>query len=132
MYSHSYKISDFTIVKQLGKGGFGKAYLARRNSDGIEVCLKEIPLNRSISKQSIEREAKIMSELNNQYIIRYYGSFVESENFYIVMEYANEGSLADMITVCYIALLFISFFCFWLSTAESYRLRPSLQSTRSI
>ena len=41
----------------------------------------------------------MLSELNNQYIIRYYGSFTEAENLCIVMEYAEEGSLEDMITV---------------------------------
>ena len=45
----TYTISDFTILKPLGKGGFGTVYLARRNSDEIEVCLKAIPLNKGIS-----------------------------------------------------------------------------------
>ena len=92
-------LSEFTIVKKLGEGGFGSAYLARRNSDGVEVCLKRIHLNKGLSKQAIEREAKILSDLNSEYIIKYYGSFVESGNFYIIMEYAAEGSLADMLAV---------------------------------
>ena len=94
-----YKLSDFTIIKELGKGGFGTVYLARRNSDELEVCLKEIPLNKGVSEQEIELEAKMLSEFNYEHIIRYYGSFIESGNFYIVMEYATEGSLADMIAV---------------------------------
>ena len=94
-----YKLSDFTILKRLGKGGFGTAYLVRRNSDELEVCLKEIPLNKVVSKQKIEGEAKMLSELNSAHVIKYYGSFAESWNFYIVMEYAAEGSLADMIAV---------------------------------
>ena len=95
----TYTISDFTILKPLGKGGFGTVYLARRNSDEIEVCLKAIPLNKGISEQEIELEAKMLSELNYKHIIKYYGSFAESGFFYIVMEYATEGSLADMIDV---------------------------------
>ena len=99
MQCETYTLSDFTILKPLGKGGFGTAYLARRNSDELEVCLKEIPLNKGVSEQEIELEARMLSELNNEYIIRSYGSFAESGNFYIVMEYASEGSLADMIAV---------------------------------
>ena len=92
-------LSDFTIVKKLGAGGFGTASLVRRNSDGVEVCLKGIRLGNGVSEQAIEREAKMLSELNSEYIIKYSGSFVESGQFYIIMEYAAEGSLADMIAV---------------------------------
>ena len=94
-----YKLSDFTILKPLGKGGFGTAYLSRRNLDGMQVCMKKIPLNKGVSPQHIEREAKMLSELNNEHIIKYYGSFIESGQVYILMEYAAEGSLADMIAV---------------------------------
>ena len=92
-------LSDFTIIKELGKGGFGRAYLVRRNSDGVELCLKEIPLKEGVCSEETEREAKMLSELNHEHIIKYYGSFIESGNFYIIMEYAAEGSLADMIDV---------------------------------
>ena len=95
----SCKFSDFEIIRKLGEGGFGSAYLARRKSDEMEVCLKKIPLQKGVSSQQIEREAKMLSELNDEHIIKYYGSFVESGYFYIITEYAGEGSLADLITV---------------------------------
>ena len=100
MNCEPYKLSDFTKVRKLGKGGFGETYLARRNSDGIEVCLKVVSLNNRVSKEEIEREARMLSSLHSEHIIKYYGSFVGSRNFFIVMEYASEGSLADLIEVC--------------------------------
>ena len=93
------QLSDFTIVRKLGKGGFGEAYLACRNSDGIEVCLKVVSLNNRVSEEEIEREARILSSLKDDHVIKYYGSFVDLENYYIVMEYAREGSLAELIDV---------------------------------
>ena len=93
------QLSDFTIIRRLGEGGFGKVYLACRNPDKLEVCLKVIPLRYGLSQQDVEQEAKILSELKHENIIGYYGSFVESGKFYIVMEYAAEGSLADRIEV---------------------------------
>ena len=92
-------LSDFTTIRKLGKGSFGTAYLVRRNSDDLAVCLKEIPLRREVSQQEIEREAKALSDITDKHIIRYYGSFVENGHFYIIMEYAGEGSLAEMIAV---------------------------------
>ena len=92
------KLSDFKIIQELGKGGFGTAYRATRNSDGLDVCLKEIPLRCDFSEH-IPQEAKMLSNLKNEYIIKFYGSFVDSGNCYIVMEYAPEGSLEDLIQV---------------------------------
>ena len=94
-----YKLTDFTLLWKLGKGGFGSAYLARRKSDGMEVCLKVVSRNNGLSEEEIEREARMLSSLHSEHIIKYYGSFVESGKFYIVMEYASEGSLADLIEV---------------------------------
>ena len=110
IHSERYKLSDFSLIKQLAEGGFWKAYHACRNCDRLDVCLKEIPLNNGISKRAIERDSKMLSELNSQYIIKYNGSFFDLGNFYIVMEYDNEGSLADMITVCSFELLLLCLF----------------------
>ena len=46
---------------------------------------------------SCEQEAKILSKLNNDYIIKYYYSFKEKEFFYIIMEYGGESNLRDLI-----------------------------------
>ena len=95
--SDAYHLSDFTIIKKLGKGGFGSAYLALRNSDKMQVCLKVVPLQTGVSQQDVQREARMLSEVSDKHVIKYYGSFVELDNFYIVMEYAGRGSLEDMI-----------------------------------
>ena len=95
------KLSDFTIGDRLGKGGFGSAYLAVHKRTEREVCIKFITLKGggSSRQRSALEEAKILSELADSHIIKYYGSFVESGSFFIVMEYAKEGSLDTMIAV---------------------------------
>ena len=112
MQSETYKLSDFTIIRKLGEGGFGSAFLARRNSDGIELCLKEIPLYSGISEQQIEREANNLSKFHSRHIVQYYGSFTDSGNFYLIMEYAKEGSLDKMIDVCFISLYIVLMFLY--------------------
>ena len=37
-------VTDYTIVKKLGNGGFGTAYLVKQKSDGQELCMKEMTL----------------------------------------------------------------------------------------
>ena len=92
-------LSAFTLNRKLGEGGFGCTYYARRKSDGLEVCLKMIRLKNGISQRQIAREATVLSELNDPHVIHYYGSFAESNVLFIMMEYAQEGSLKDLINV---------------------------------
>ena len=113
-HAHSYTFSDFRDIHKLAQGGFGSTYLAIQNFNGQEVCLKKIRLRRGVSQQRIEREAKLLSELKDDHIIKYIGSFVESESFYIVMEYAKEGSLKDLIQVCYLIWFPITISCLFL------------------
>ena len=94
-----YTLSDFTILKKLGEGGFGSAHLARRNSDGKEVCLKFLPFCGRLYQRRALHEAEILSHLKYPNIIEYYGSFVDGDSFCIVMEYAPNGSLRDLIVV---------------------------------
>ena len=100
-----YQLSDFTILGKLGMGGFGSSYRARRRSDGLEVCLKVVPLNKGRSEETIEQETKMLSSLKDDHIINCYGSFVEYGAFYIVTEYATEGSLAELIEVGYLFIV---------------------------
>ena len=94
------KLSDFKILRQLGEGGFGCAYLAVNNRTEQEVCIKFIPLKGGTSShRSALEEVQVLSELEDTHIIKYYGSFVEDEQLCIIMEYASGGSLYDVIQV---------------------------------
>ena len=39
------------------------------------------------------KEAQILRKIKNQYIIKYYTSFVEGDSLHIVMEFADGGDL---------------------------------------
>ena len=99
-----YKLSDFLISGNLGEGGFGSVCLARRKTDGQVMCIKFIPLIKGSSNQNAIREAKTLSKLDHRNIVKYYGSFVHQASNYsllcIIMEYASQGSLSDLIRVC--------------------------------
>ena len=83
--------SKYQIINKLGEGGFGSAFkvLNKRNDD-IYV-LKRISLKNSTEKEleDIKKEAKILSSLNNENIVKYYESFIDKGTFNIVMEYCD-------------------------------------------
>ena len=81
----------------IGKGGFGVVYLIEYNKK--EYALKKIPLINfdKDEMENYEKEANILSNLNNEYIVKYYGSFKEKDYYNILMEYAGNSNLKKLI-----------------------------------
>ena len=46
---------------------------------------------------SCEKETKILSKLNNEYIVKYYDSFKEKDYLNIIMEYGGKSNLKKFI-----------------------------------
>ena len=44
----------------------------------------------------VEREVKLLENLNHPHIVTYFSSFRENNDFYIVTEYINGGNLFDL------------------------------------
>jgi NIMA (never in mitosis gene a)-related kinase len=86
-------------VKDLGEGGYGKALLCRRKSDRQLVVIKEVRLAglSARDRQEATQEAAVLGSLRHPNIVSYFGSFYDRGAFYIVMEFADGGDLAQKI-----------------------------------
>lgn len=93
------KLSDFKILKELGKGSYGTVYTVRSYIDDNIYVMKKMELNTLKEKQQKEcyREVSILKKVSHQNIIKYYSSFLDSGNLYIIMEYAEGGDLYSLI-----------------------------------
>jgi len=83
-------------VKLLGRGAFGEVYHVQ-NPYKMDFALKKLRLN---SQQEVEQaliEAKFLFKLNHPNIVRFQQVFEDGENFCILMEYAEGGSLYDLV-----------------------------------
>eukprot|EP00667_Euglena_gracilis_P001833 EG_transcript_1834 len=72
--------SNFTELRQIAQGGFGKVFLVRSNTDQREYALKKIFLH-SVSPEEAQRrraEAVLSSKLDHRNVVRYYTSWVEA------------------------------------------------------
>ena len=89
------KSSNYKIIKQLGEGGFGKAYKVQNKLDNNFYVIKKIPIKSNSPEElkSIENEALILKEINSEYIVKYIDSFIENEYYNIVMEYCENKDL---------------------------------------
>lgn len=67
---------DFEEVGKLGKGGFGEVVKARNRIEGTFYAIKKIK-HRANKLDSLLSEVLSLARLNHQYIVRYYGTWVE-------------------------------------------------------
>ena len=90
---------NYASLRVLGKGAFGQAVLYRKTDDNSLVVWKEIELPR-VSEEEKDRslnEVDVLSLLDHVNIICYYNHFFDDYTLYIEMEYANGGTLFEMI-----------------------------------
>ena len=107
-YTNNYKVketfvgsrlSDFEIIKQLGKGSYGTVYTVKSRIDSNVYVMKKMELNHLKESQQREcyREVSILRKVSHPNIIKYYASFLENESLCIIMEYAELGDLYTLI-----------------------------------
>ena len=79
----------YKIIKQLGEGGFGKVFLVSKEDKFYAI--KQLSI-KNLSEEEIEmaeNEAKILSNIKNDHIVKYYDSYKDIDNFNILMEYCE-------------------------------------------
>ena len=90
---------EFKIIKEIGKGGFGRVMQVLSKSDNKYYAIKEIPIKNE-TKEKIENsknEAVILSKFNSENIVKYYDSSEDKNNIYILMEFCNGENLKDFL-----------------------------------
>jgi NIMA (never in mitosis gene a)-related kinase len=89
---------NYTKVKEIGKGSYGKAILVQ-DRDAKNYVMKIIDMTRMDGKQRKDaiNEVKVLSSLKHPYIISYRESFTEGKSLAIVMDYADGGDLHQRI-----------------------------------
>jgi serine/threonine protein kinase/Flp pilus assembly protein TadD len=98
-------VSHYEIIDEIGRGGMGIVYKGRDRLLNRDVALKALPLGdspaawaeQSLSRQRFEREAQAASALNHPNIVTIYDLLLEPDSHFIVMEYVEGKSLAQVI-----------------------------------
>ncbi|CAM8891873.1 unnamed protein product [Rhodiola kirilowii] len=91
-----WSLNDFEIGKPLGRGKFGRVYVAREVKSKFLVALKVL-YKEQIEKyrlhNQLKREMEIQSRLRHPNVLRLYGWFHDEERIFLVLEYAHGGEL---------------------------------------
>ena len=94
-------LDDFTVEKAIGRGHFSVVHRAVRNSDAKRVALKKVSIFDTMDAKARERcikEVKLLQTLPpHPCIIRFEGAFIDSNELYIVFEWAEHGDLRRLL-----------------------------------
>ena len=94
------QLSDFIIEKKLGEGNFGSVCLVTSKITKKLYAMKEIKSSRyktDKERSEVEKEIKLLENMHHPHVITYFTSFKENDNFYIITEYINGGSLENLL-----------------------------------
>ena len=86
----------FEIGKPLGKGKFGRVYLAKERSSGFVCALKVLhksELQQGGVQKQVRREIEIQSNLRHPNVLSLYGHFHDSKRIFLILEFAGRGEL---------------------------------------
>ena len=91
-----WKLTDFQIGRALGKGKFGRVYVAKEIRTGFVCALKVLDKKQLVDakvEHQLRREIEIQSHLRHINILRLYGFFWDQTRVYLILEYAAKGEL---------------------------------------
>ncbi|KAA6397197.1 MAG: putative Serine/threonine-protein kinase Nek4 [Streblomastix strix] len=93
-------LSDYQVLKQIGKGSFGKVYLVLHKAKKRHFVLKSIPLNDAKEAATAKKEAEMLRRFDCPFIVKYFESFSERGMLFIIMEYCDDGDLNGYFQIC--------------------------------
>ncbi|CAD5322420.1 unnamed protein product [Arabidopsis thaliana] len=98
---HKSKTLDnkYMLGDEIGKGAYGRVYIGLDLENGDFVAIKQVSLE-NIGQEdlnTIMQEIDLLKNLNHKNIVKYLGSLKTKTHLHIILEYVENGSLANII-----------------------------------
>ena len=108
LINQNYSIENFEYLRDfnshriiIGKGGYGKLYLAKNKKDGKEYAIKNVSKEKmkavGLDALVIKREIDIHIRITHPHIIKLVSFSEDRYNYYMAMEFAQKGTLYKLI-----------------------------------
>lgn len=89
-------IDDFTVLKVVGKGSYGKVLLVKKNDDNTTLAMKVLKKKYMIKRNQVEHtktERSILELVKHPFIIELKYAFQSQVKLYFVVDYCPGGEL---------------------------------------
>ncbi|TKR77569.1 hypothetical protein L596_018515 [Steinernema carpocapsae] len=90
------QLSDFSIVRAIGRGAFGKVCIVRHKQTKKHYALKYMDKRRCVRKSAafnVLRELELLSELNHPFLVNLWSSFQDDKYMFMVCDLLLGGDL---------------------------------------
>ena len=94
------KISDFTILKELGAGSYGRVILVQHKITQAKYAIKCIDKRNKVNieeKPYFRREIEITYRVHHPNVVKLFGHFEDNKYCYFIMEYIPGGNVYNLV-----------------------------------
>lgn len=99
-------LKNFTLIRTLGTGSFGRVHLAKSNMNQRYYAIKVLRKTDIVRLKQVEHtknERAILSEVKYTFIVNLWGTFQDDANLYMVMDYVPGGELFSFMRKCIVS-----------------------------
>lgn len=95
-----YTLQDFTIQRTLGTGSFGRVHLVQSKHNQRFYAVKVLKKAQVVKMKQVEHtndERRMLSKVKHPFLITLWGTFQDSKNLYMVMDFVEGGELFSLL-----------------------------------
>jgi protein kinase A len=95
-----YTLVDFETQRTLGTGSFGRVHLVQSRHNQRFYAIKVLKKFQVVKMKQVEHtndERKMLSEVKHPFLITLWGTFQDSKNLYMVMDFVEGGELFSLL-----------------------------------
>lgn len=95
-----YSLADFEISRTLGTGSFGRVHLVQSRHNQRFYAVKVLKKAQVVKMKQVEHtndERKMLGEVKHPFLITLWGTFQDSKNLYMVMDFVEGGELFSLL-----------------------------------
>ncbi|KAH8673640.1 camp-dependent protein kinase catalytic subunit [Xylariales sp. PMI_506] len=95
-----YSLNDFEILRTLGTGSFGRVHLVQSKHNQRFYAVKVLKKAQVVKMKQVEHtndERRMLGEVKHPFLITLWGTFQDSRNLYMVMDFVEGGELFSLL-----------------------------------
>lgn len=107
-----YSLGDFSILRTLGTGSFGRVHLVQSKHNQRFYAVKVLKKAQVVKMKQVEHtndERRMLQEVKHPFLITLWGTFRDAKNLYMVMDFVEGGELFSLLRKSQ-----VSFIAIWL------------------
>jgi len=107
-----YSLSDFTIQRTLGTGSFGRVHLVQSRHNLRFYAVKVLKKAQVVKMKQVEHtndERKMLQKVKHPFLITLWGTFQDSKNLYMVMDFIEGGELFSLLRKTHVCDYLLAF-----------------------